>query len=263
MITKIFKLLLIVLISIIGFFGCDQKFDNVIDSFNNDYQVVSVSPSDSIYYNFADSLVTISVKFKPASTIQTVFCDVYASDNSKLSSLTLNDQGKDIDSNQVYSNKIPLSTYYPNGTYNVKYFITDGSNTTKEVAVTSFIFDNGQNNVAPVISNDIVEPDTAIVTSTTIIQTSIKVFDQNGLSDIEKVYFVVYRPDGSTNNIQNTMYDDGNIPVHGDQKDKDGIYSLIIEISSSNTKGTYRLEFQARDRGGKLSNIINHSLLIQ
>ena len=59
------------------------------------------------------------------------------------------------------------------------------------------------------------------------------------------------------------MFDDGNLALHGDQVAGDGIYSLLIQISSTNDKGTYRLEFQAKDRGGKLSNIINHNLLIQ
>jgi hypothetical protein len=59
------------------------------------------------------------------------------------------------------------------------------------------------------------------------------------------------------------MFDDGNLTEHGDLTSGDGIYSLLIQITSANDKGTYRLEFQARDRGGKLSNIINHSLLIQ
>ena len=126
----------------------------------------------------------------------------------------------------------------------------------------TFKFNNGQANIAPIISDDIVDPDTAIVTDTTIILTSINVFDENGLADIDKVYFVVYRPNGTTSGAQNVLFDDG-LASHGDQIAGDGIYSLIIQITSSNAKGTYRLEFQARDRGGKLSNIINHSLLIQ
>jgi hypothetical protein len=268
MITKIFKLPLIILVFIIGFFGCEQKFDKVVDSFNNDYQVVNVLPSDTFYYNSADSLITISIKFNSISTIQNVFCDVYASDDSKIATIDLFDDGRSsngdaVSGDKIFSNKLPLSHNYPNGNYNIKYYVTDKSNSTKQVALGTFDYNNGQNNVAPVISNDIVEPDTAIVTSTTVIQTSIKVFDQNGLSDIEKVYFVVYKPDGTTNNFQNTMFDDGNLVVNGDQSSADGIYSLLIQITSTNAKGTYRIEFQAKDRGGKLSNIINHSLLIQ
>lgn len=251
------------------FWGCEKEYDNMIENFNPDYQVKIVSPSDSIKYNPVDSLIIIRIEFNSASNIQNVFCDVYASDNTKLNSspLTLLDNGKaangdDIANDGSYANKIALSEYYPNGIYSIKYYATDKSNSTKQVAIGTFKFNNGQANIAPIISNDIVDPDTAVVTDTTIILTSINVFDENGLSDIDKVYFVVYRPNGTTSGAQNVLFDDG-LASHGDQTAGDGIYSLIIEIYSTNTKGTYRLEFQAKDRGGKLSNIINHSLLIQ
>jgi hypothetical protein len=267
---KTFKIILFSVILLFIFIGCEKDFDNVIENYNPDYQVKLVSPSDSIQYNPVDSLITIRVAFNSPANIQSVFCDVYAADNSKLNSspLSLLDNGQivngdDINGDGSFANKFPLSELYPNGIYNIKYFVIDKSNTTNQVALGTFKFDNGKANIAPVISDDIVDPDTAIVTDTTIILTSIKVFDQNGLSDIDRVYFKVYRPDGSTNNNQNLMFDDGNLTLHGDQTDGDGIYSLIIQITSTNQKGTYRLEFQARDRGGKLSNIINHSLLIQ
>jgi len=251
------------------FWGCEQEFDNVIENYISDYQVKLVAPSDSIQYNQADSLIAIRIAFNSGSNIQSVFCDIYAADNSKLTSspLSLLDNGNlkngdDVANDGSFANKFPLSEYYPNGIYNIKYFVTDKSNSTNQVALGTFKFDNGQANIAPIISDDVVDPDTAIVTATTVILTSIKVFDQNGLSDINKVYFVVYRPNGTTSGTQNILFDDG-LASHGDQTASDGIYSLLIEIYSTNTKGTYRLEFQAKDRGGKLSNIINHSLLIQ
>jgi len=43
----------------------------------------------------------------------------------------------------------------------------------------------------------------------------------------------------------------------------DGIYSRKIEVNQTNEKGTYRFEFQARDRSGEISDIINHFVLIQ
>lgn len=264
------KILTILSLFLTLFWGCEQEFDNVIENYIADYQVKLVTPSDSIRYNPLDSLVTIRIAFNSAANIQSVFCDVYAADDSKLnpSPLSLFDNGKlengdDVTNDGSFANKLPLSESYPNGIYNIKYFVTDKSNTTKQVALGTFKYDNGQANIAPVISDDIVDPDTAIVTTTTVILTSIKAFDQNGLSDIDRVYFLVYQPDGTTNNNQNLMFDDGNLSLHGDQTAGDGIYSLIIQITSANAKGTYRLEFQAKDRGGKLSNIINHSLLIQ
>ncbi len=267
---NILKIVVLNLILAFIFVGCEKKSDNVIEYYNPEYQVKLVAPSDSIRYNPVDSLITIRIDFNSAANIQNVYCNVYASDNSRLnaSPLFLLDNGKiengdDAANDGSFANKIPLSETYPNGIYNIKYFIMDNSNTTKQVALGTFKFDNGQANFAPIISDDIVEPDTAVVTTQTVILTSIKVSDENGLSDIDKVYFIVYRPDGTTSNIQNPMYDDGNIIDHGDQAAGDGIYSLLIQITSANAKGTYRLEFRAKDRGGKLSNIINHSLLIQ
>ena len=267
---KIITALSIGLILTLFFIGCEKEYDNVIENSNPDYQVIMVSPSDSIKYNAADSLVIIQISFVSFSNIQSVYCDVYASDNSKLNSspLSLLDNGNTANGDSTtndgsFSNKIPLSTYYPNGVYSIKYYITDESNITKQVAVGTFIYNNGQPNIPPVISNDIVDPDSAVVTSPTIILTSVKAFDQNGLLDIEKVYFVVYRPNGTTNNNQNLMFDDGNVAEHGDQLAGDGIYSLLIQITSSNIKGTYNFEFQAKDRSGEFSNIINHSVVIQ
>jgi hypothetical protein len=267
---KILNIIAVNLILLLIFIGCEKEYDTVIENYIPDYQVKLVSPSDSIRYNPLDSLVTLRIAFNSASNIQSVYCDVYASDNSKLNSspLSLLDNGKiangdDVANDGSFANKIPLSESYPNGIYNIKYFVTDKSNSTNQVALGTFKFDNGQANIAPIISDDIVDPDTAVVIDTTLIITSINVVDQNGLSDIDRAYFKVYRPDGTTNNNQNLMFDDGNLSLHGDQTAGDGIYSLIIQITSSNAKGTYRLEFQAKDRGGKLSNIINHSLLIQ
>ncbi len=268
--NKILKLLTVNLLLVLGLVGCEKEYTSIVENNIPDFQVKLVAPSDSIRYNPVDSLITIRIEFNSGLNIQNVFCDVYAADNNKIntSPLALLDNGKiengDISANDgSYANKIALSETYPNGIYNIKYFVTDNSSTTKQVALGTFKFDNGQANFAPVISDDIVNPDSAVVTDTTIILTSLKVSDQNGLSDIDKVYFVVYRPNGTTSNTQNLMYDDGNLAQHGDQTAGDGIYSLIISINSTNTKGTYRLEFQAKDRGGKLSNIINHSLLIQ
>ncbi len=265
------KLLKLFLISfLLLFFGCEQEFNKVVENFSPDYQVTSVSPSDSIKFNVTDSLITITIKFNSYLNIQNVYCDIYSADSKKLNPtlVELLDNGSanngDVTSNDgKFSVKFPLSQNYPNGIFTIKYFVLDKSNKIKQVALGTFRFNNGQNNIAPVISNDNVDPDTAVVTSTTVILASIKVFDQNGLSDIDKVYFTVYRPDGTTSNIQNIMFDDGNSFDHGDQISGDGIYSLLIQISNSNTKGTYRFEFRAKDRGGKLSNIINHSLLIQ
>ena len=142
------------------------------------------------------------------------------------------------------------------------FWVTNGGNT-KLAAIQQFYYDNAQSNVAPVISNALMDPDTLVVTDTTAIQTSVQVADDNGLNDIESVYFVVYKPDGTTNNFQTTMFDNGNINEHGDETAADGIFSRIIQVDQSNAKGMYRFEFSSKDRGGFLSNTINYFVLIQ
>jgi hypothetical protein len=117
--------------------------------------------------------------------------------------------------------------------------------------------------VQPLISNTVIEPDTVTVTALTVIFTSVEVMDSNGAIDINEVYFKVYKPDGTTNDNKVLLFDDGNVSEHGDLIAGDGIYSRLIQVDQSNDKGTYRFEFQAKDRSGELSNIINHYVLIQ
>ena len=96
-----------------------------------------------------------------------------------------------------------------------------------------------------------------------VVQPLEKAMDSNGVNDIKEVYYIVYKPDGSTSGAKLLLFDDGNIEDHGDLVAGDGIYSRLIQINETNDKGTYRFEFQAEDRSGDLSNIINHFVLIQ
>ncbi|MFC2119717.1 choice-of-anchor X domain-containing protein [Bacteroidota bacterium] len=241
--------------------GCEQTFDNIIDAVQNNYQVSLVSPTDSITFREDDSLVTIRIIFTSSSEVSDVFCDVFASDNSKLNSSKI--QLFDDNDNNRFLNEFPLSQYYPNGIYNIKYYVKNADENMQQVAIGSFKYNNGQDNLPPEIANTVVDPDTVVVTAPTVILTSVEASDPNGQNDILKVYFIVYNPDGSTNGNELELFDDGNVDDHGDLMAGDGIYSLLIQVDQANEKGTYRFEFRARDRGGKLSNTIDHTVLIQ
>ncbi len=250
--------------------GCEQTFDNFIDAVQNNYQVSLVSPTDSIEFRADDSLITIRMNFTSSSEVSDVFCDIIASDQSKLNSspFQLFDNGDpstgDVTSgDNRFANKFPLSEFYPNGVYNIKYYVKSADETLQQVALASFKFNNGQDNLPPIIANTIIEPDTVVVNAPTVISTSVEASDPNGQNDIIKVSFIVYKPDGSTNDNELELFDDGNIDDHGDLFAGDGIYSRLIQIDETNDKGTYRFEFQAKDRGGKSSNIIDHFVLIQ
>ncbi|MCZ6701418.1 MAG: hypothetical protein O6940_00085 [Ignavibacteria bacterium] len=260
------KIVLLLLLIII--IGCEQTFDNIIDAVQNNFQVISVGPTEDVIYQPEDSLITITINFSNSSEVTNVFCDVFASDHSKLNSSPF--QLFDDNNDNLFLNEFPLSQFYPNGIYNIKYYVKNADKTLQQVALASFKYTNGQDNVLPVIANTVIEPDTVIVNDTTIIFTSVEAMDPNGANDIMEVYFIVYKPDGSTNDIKILMFDDGSccpIPPSsepsGDLVAGNGIYSRIIQINQNNVKGLYRFEFRAKDRSGELSNIINHFVLIQ
>jgi hypothetical protein len=259
--------------------GCEKDFDNVIDVSTDNYQVISVVIStptgvkdttgkDTIDLKEpSDSLLNLKITFSQGSQVRKVYFYIQASDNSYLSSspVEMTNTGSNI-----FESQFILRNNNPNGNYNIKFSVTGSSGINKQAAVANFYFNNGQDNVPPVISNTIIEPDTVIVTEPTLIFTSVDVIDTNGLNDIAEVYFIVYRPNGTSNNIKTFLLDDGSccpIPpanlTSGDIAAGDGTFSRVIQVDENNAKGTYRFEFHAMDRLGELSNILNHFVLIQ
>lgn len=86
------------------------------------------------------------------------------------------------------------------------------------------------------------------------------VTDADNNRDIHEVYFDTFRPDGSASSGNPfKMYDDG---TSGDLTAGDYIYSLKIFITSQNSPGNYRFEFQARDYSSLLSNKIIHIITV-
>ena len=241
--------------------GCEKTFDNIIDVTTENYQVTFVThPTSLDLKNPGDSILTARIKFTRLSQVEQVFFDVIASDNSLLNSAPV--EMFDISDN-LFSASFELKREYPNGKYTLNFNAKGTSGKTKLVATSSFNFNNGQDNLAPVISNTTVDPDTVVVNDTTVIFTSVEVTDPNGANDIAEVYFIVYKPDGTTNNTKIFLFDDGNTAENGDITAGDGIYSRLIQVDQTNDKGTYRFEFQAKDRSDEPSNIINHFVLIQ
>jgi len=253
---------LILLLIPLVIWGCEQKFDNVVDTTTENYQLSSlIGIKDTVDLKVpGDSLLTPRLIFTPQSEINKVYFNIYDFDNNRVNSAPVEMQEV---SNKIYEETFILKREYPIGNYNIKFYVTGFDGLNRQVAFSSFYFNNGQDNVPPVISNTVIEPDTVVVDTSVVIFTSVEVADSNGANDILEVYFIVYKPNGTTNNIKVFLYDDGNTAEHGDLVEGDGIYSRLIQVDQSNDKGTYRFEFQAKDRSGELSNIINHFVLIQ
>ncbi len=263
------KAVIIIFLSSLIFTSCEKDYSGIVDPSINEFQVISVSPSGNVLFNAIDSLITIKINFTQTSTVGEVSCDIYSSDNNRLNSsrIILYDNGNldfgdDVANDNSFANKFPLSSAYPIGNYTIRYYITINSGDFKQIAQSNFVYDNGQTNVAPVISDAVVDPDTVVVTGPTLIFCSVKADDPNGLNDIESTYFIVFRPDGTTSGSQTQLFDDGS-SQNGDLIAGDGTFSRLIQVDQNNQKGLYRFEFRARDRGGLQSNIINYSVLIQ
>jgi hypothetical protein len=245
--------------------GCEQTFDNVVDTSTESYQVTLVSPSDSITYNQIDSLIIVRINFTTQSKVNNVNFDMIAADGSKLNSspVELLDNGNQSNGDVTagdnrFANKFPMSEFYPNGNYRINFYVDQQNGLRKQVAVSNFIYNNNQINIAPIISN-LVAPDTVTLGSdSTFIFISVDASDANGLNDIERVFFNSFLPPDGHPSSGNPfiMYDDG---TNGDITPGDGTFSLIIVLPPSGvTLGTYRWEFQAYDRGNKVSNVIIH-----
>jgi hypothetical protein len=266
-----FRLFLIVPILLLILTGCDKDFDNVVDVTPTIYQVTGISSFSSFTYIVGDSTLTLSLNLNSSENVSAVFVNVIASDGNQLnnSPVDLLDNGNPANGDQVagdnkYTNRFPLSRQNPVGLYRVNFFITDTRGETELAAVQQFNYDNGQNNVAPVISSLII-PDS--VAKGVPFNFSIMVTDSNGLSDVSKddgVFFHLYRPDSTIVAAGPFyMHDDGD-PVFGDSIANDGIFSFrnsFLDDSTTQT-GNWRFLFQAKDRGGLLSNIIEQLLFV-
>lgn len=250
--------------------GCEKKYNSVVEPNQTKFQVNSTANFNTFEYTPDDSILTITIGFSSVEGLNGVYCDIISSDNVILNSSPLNlydngnaNNGDQVAGDKIYSNIFPLSTFYPNGTYRIIYYTNSQNNNSEQIAIHNFTYNNGQNNAAPVISNLVINPDTAVVTNqTVVILISIAAADSNGLNDIQSVFYKVYRPDSTTNGLETQLFDDGDTQTHGDITAGDGIYSRLIQADSTSIPGTYRFEFNARDRGHKLSNTINHNIVI-
>src|SRR4030067_2613466 len=131
--------------------GCEKDFDEIIDVSNDNYQVISITGiKDTIdLKNPPDSLLNLSITFSTESQVNKVFFDIHASDNTTLSSTPV--QMVSVGDN-TFEKQFILRSNNPIGNYSIKFSATGFTGVNKQVAVGNFYFNNGQDNVAPVIS---------------------------------------------------------------------------------------------------------------
>ena len=144
---------------------------------------------------------------------------------------------------------------------------TDKSGSKSNEIIQSIFFTTNQIDTAPEIVSLSV-PD-SIRADNSLILLQAEVFDSNGLSDIDQVYFLSIKPDGNPGNNGNPiyLYDDGGTVSHGgvfsgDATAGDGIFSVTIQIPSEADRGTFTFRFQAADKKGLKSPFIEHKVVV-
>src|SRR5690606_11564403 len=89
--------------------------------------------------------------------------------------------------------------------------------------------------------------------------------DPDGYCDFQSVFFNSFLPNGQ-GSTQNpfSMFDDGNILLHGDTTAMDSRFSLIVAIPfNTPLTGYYTFKYQARDRSGILSPQLIDSIFVR
>lgn len=254
--------------------SCDKIPEGIVEPQSVDYKIVGISAPNAVVYLPSDSTVITSVSISNFLTVDRVWCKVSSLNGSfivKNQVLMMDDgnssmNGDQLKSDGIYSGKFVMSRLNPNGKYQIEFFVEDkihrAPDNLVKVGSHIFTFDNLQINFAPVISNLIIP---SIVNRGESFVFSIKVIDQNGPADITQVYFKLFRPDGSKVLNGNAdfflMMDNGDANL-GDQTAGDGIYSFKNSFLSTAPTGIWRFEFQAKDHGGKTSDVLIQNLAV-
>jgi hypothetical protein len=259
-------IVLCALIISILFSSCEKKDDSVIDPnlkspiltnpFKSKDTVFTVSTAPVINFSAA-----VTVNPNDGGDIKSVTCKIYSPDNKLLFSAAMSDDGI-LPDTSAGDGRYACTVNITNiscllvGQYSVQ-FIAENTSGLLSNQINSSVNVVLTNNKAPVVSGLFAPDSIAIPVSGSNISTlSIFALDSNGYCDIRRVFFNSFRPDSSiTGGSPFQMYDDGNIPEHGDSVAGDGRFSLIIQITSTQTTvGWYTFKYQAEDNSGLLSN---------
>lgn len=267
---------LISIISLVLFiYSCDDIPSDVIEQGIVENNVLSINAPTSFFYSQADSLLDVSIQFQDVNTITNVWIkissingDIIITENYELfDNGNIQQNGDNQTGDKIFSNKVPVSKKYSNGKYIIDFFIEDNIRVSPDniskVGVHIFEYNNNQINYPPVISNLSIP---LIANRGVAFVFSVKADDQNGLIDLAQVYFKLYRPDGTLVDPQNgfdyfLMVDNGD-PILGDQTANDGVYSFKNLFGTTAQTGTWKFEFQAKDRSNMLSNLIIHNMSV-
>jgi len=207
---------------------------------------------------------SINVNVNGGTAISSVKCTVYEPAGTSLGTFNMSPNGSTAGGDLIYNSIVDITNIscLLIGKYKVEYLAENSSGLFSNLETSDFIVVNTAN-VPPAVS-DLHAPTSIQVPSsgTNTAVLSVNANDPNGYCDIKNVFFNSYRPDGTiTGGSPFTMFDDGNILLHGDTVAGDSRYSLIIGIPSNQTTlGYFKFIYQSRDNANLLSNQVIDSI---
>ncbi len=257
----------LILLAGLFFYGCDKINDDIVDSDLSIVEVTIVSAPNLVVFSPSDSSLVTSIKFKDSEFISEVWFKIITTDGkvtiTNFTSMKDNGDSKNGDetpNDNRFSGKILLSQANPFSEYNIEYYVRNTTGLAQKVAVHKFLYDNGQFNAPPII-DEIFAPDTIVVQDPkSVFRVVAAVSDSNDATDISSVWFTTVRPDSTSSGARLFLNDLG---IEGDEISGDGNYSIIVEVTPANTKGTYRFDFQAQDRRQSLSEIVSYNITLK
>jgi len=255
---KLVQIIIIVFITI----GCDGISDSIIDPSTANILVTNISAPTELNFTGSDIEENTSITFSNSETIEKVWFRLTSQDGSTVIT-SFTEMEKD---QNVYTGSFKMTEQNPKGIYTIEYYIQTDIQEEKKMASHNFSFENMQNNVPPVISN-LNMPDQ--IDRDVVFKFSVNVEDENGYEDVKDVFYQLFRPNGEQiSNSQGItefpLFDDGNTEENGDEVAFDGIYTVLLLFPSSAAEtGTWKFDFNARDRNDELSNTITHNLVVQ
>ncbi len=253
------------ILPIIAFFlsSCESDFTGVIDYDNIFYEQTIVSKI------LADSILSLKINPDSLFKVKIYFNQIAAKVNYLQLDLMNINNSKVVNSIKIYNKATKIDTFFimSKNYYSGQYLIILNSydknnnliNQQSPIAQIYFKFDNGKNNNKPVCLT-VTMPDTLIPPTNFVVK--VKVKDDDGLEDIKKVYFVSYRPDGTTTGTQFELYDNGDASKSDDIA-KDGTYSLIVTLPFGATPGQWKFYFYAVDFTNEVSEPLIKAFIVK
>jgi len=258
--------LIILFIPLVLFISCEEIPNETIVPEIVEYSIEEISAPNLVIFTESNTLST-SITINNSETIENVWFDVETQNGAEKISSSNKMLSESSSTRRIYSGEIQFNENLLPGEYTLIYYVQDlikvDDENVRKVGSKKFQFLSEAQNFLPVISN--LDLPTEIARNIQF-RFSIFVEDQNGLNDIESVYYQLSDPGG--NLITNSqgiskfpMFDDGATST-GDLIENDGVFTVYLTFPSSVGTGNWEFQFNAEDKAGAISNTIIQSMAI-